>query len=592
MTKLYLPAIVSTGLAVALCGCIDNNYDLSDIDTTTEIKVNNLTLPLNLDPVTLSDIIKVEEGDRIHEVTVNGKTFYAVEETGDYHSDPVKINTFKADPQHLSPTTAHFSLIGDLSGRKNRKGATTLPSLDYSLTSPVINTLHYNATGIDKSIHSVKNLGMTDLALTLTISLNQKEAFSKASVTNVRLELPKGLTVTRTTPEGSSYDKASGILSIPELSLTDGSGAIGIVADAISLEANGCDINYNTHSLDLTTAFNVRSATAHLTPILSSNFPHDIDFNIVYSLGDFRATSFTGKVEYKIDGNGLHIDPIQLNDLPDFLADENTNLILANPQIYLQINNPVGTSDLNYRSGMIIRSHHKDGTSREFPLDPFTVGHNLGDGPYNFCLSPKTPDNVPPEFAKDIQHVLYPDLGSILSGNGLPSSLDLELVNPEIYLQDAVDFQLGRTLAPMEGTYRFLAPLALEGDADSGSRIIYTDTQDGWNDEDVEALTIETLSLSTNVTSALPLSAKLTAHPIDTDGNIISTVSVKGADIPAGCKDLPITIEITGTVEHLDGVTFTAEVRADGTGEPLAPAQTITLKNIRATVSGKYTKEF
>ena len=34
--------------------CIDENYDLGDIDSTVEVKVVDLVVPLNLDEITLS----------------------------------------------------------------------------------------------------------------------------------------------------------------------------------------------------------------------------------------------------------------------------------------------------------------------------------------------------------------------------------------------------------------------------------------------------------------------------------------------------------------------------------------------------------
>ena len=99
-------------MTMLLTGCIDNGYDLTDIDTTSEIKVNDLTLPVNLAPVTLSDIIAVgeNEDDKVKEVTINGKTFYAVEETGSFSSDPLRIDPFSAAPDPIYPTSAEFAL--------------------------------------------------------------------------------------------------------------------------------------------------------------------------------------------------------------------------------------------------------------------------------------------------------------------------------------------------------------------------------------------------------------------------------------------------------------------------------------------------
>ena len=46
-------------------GCVDDNYDLSDIDTTTRVEVKDLTIPVNIDAVTLSDILDLDDDSKI-----------------------------------------------------------------------------------------------------------------------------------------------------------------------------------------------------------------------------------------------------------------------------------------------------------------------------------------------------------------------------------------------------------------------------------------------------------------------------------------------------------------------------------------------
>ena len=65
MKKRTLPA---AGIMLMLAGgvvsgCIDDKYDLSDIDTTTELKVTDLTVPVEFDDVYLDQIIDVNEDD-------------------------------------------------------------------------------------------------------------------------------------------------------------------------------------------------------------------------------------------------------------------------------------------------------------------------------------------------------------------------------------------------------------------------------------------------------------------------------------------------------------------------------------------------
>lgn len=56
--------------AAAACllmtGCVDSNYDLSDIDTTSELRVDNLTLPINVDAMRLADVFDIEDSENFN----------------------------------------------------------------------------------------------------------------------------------------------------------------------------------------------------------------------------------------------------------------------------------------------------------------------------------------------------------------------------------------------------------------------------------------------------------------------------------------------------------------------------------------------
>lgn len=582
--------------AMTLTGCIDNGYDLSDIDTTTQVKVKDLIIPLNMEDVKLSDIITVNEGDKIQEVTINGKTFYAVQDSGKFHSDPVKIPSFEVKSTPISSNTAAFKLTGEANRRSRSTGAEIL---SYALKMPVNNALKYIAGSIDDAINSLDAIGVSNLTLQIDFTLKNASQFSAATLKDLQLTLPKGMSIKPKTRGLTDANYINGMLTIPQLTLEDGKCTLEIQADALNLKANGVGLESQGFTLD--SQFDISKATAELIPTNANSTPlPEISFDLDYKISDFNATSFTGYVEYDIDGNGLNINPIHLTDLPSFLDDQRTNLILSNPQIYLQINNPVGENNLDYSSGLNIISQW-DGSEKQFPFDKLTIPHTNGAGPYNFCLSPMPPEDVPAGYSKNLQPETYHGLGDILSGNGLPESLDLKLVKPQIFNQYASDFKLGRNLPGMEGKYLLLAPLALKGNSTSGSVIIYSDTKNDWNNSELDNLTIETLELMADVTSTIPFSATLEAYPLDKEGNRIMytaadgskvPVTVSGAVIPAGAKDEPIKIIMEGVITDLDGVTFEAVVRPDGKDTPLAPSQNIVLKNLKAKVGGYYTTDF
>lgn len=589
-----LAATAATTMTMLLTGCIDNGYDLTDIDTTSEIKVNDLTLPVNLAPVTLSDIIAVgeNEDDKVKEVTINGKTFYAVEETGSFSSDPLRIDPFSAAPDPIYPTSAEFALTGP-AGAKGRRRATA-DAQTYTLTAPVEKKLDYRADGIDKAIHSVTYTDLENLRMAFVFRMDGPQGIAGRELRDMSLRLPKGLRMADAA--GRTYDAATGTMTIASLPLdANGRGTLELNATGIDLAANGTDIDHESHSLLLDSHFTIDRASLVLTPAAGTtpaDMPRSVTVDVSYELGTFNATAISGAIEYDLEGEGLDMAPIELNDLPEFLAQDKTNLILHNPQIYLSVSNPLGADRLDSQTGMRLTALRDNQQPEAFTLDRFTIGHSRGEGPYNFCLSPVAPADVPEEYRSGMEHVGFASLSNVLSGKGLPKSIGVDLISPKVPMQNVAGFRLGRDLPRMEGTYRLLAPLALTGDAHSGSVIYYTDRKDGWNDEDIDAIVISTMKLTTEVSSTLPLNAVLTAHPLDKDGRVIDGVSVTGGNIPANAQDVPVELTMTGTVEHLDGIEFTAEVRPDGSSATLAPSQSMTLKKIRITVGGTYTKKF
>lgn len=308
------------------------------------------------------------------------------------------------------------------------------------------------------------------------------------------------------------------------------------------------------------------------------------------------ASAFSGIINYRLEG--MDIAPISLIDIPEFLSSPGTDIRLSNPQIYLGVNNPVADNSLDCTSGITLTAERNGMQSLSFSPDvnSFTIGHDAGvTGPYNFVLAPNSDDlTTPDRYASNLTFVKFTSLSDLLAvpegaayeNAGIPDRIGVTLDNPEIPEQYVTDFALGRDLNGVDGTYEVVAPLALENDA----VIIYTTTEDGWNDEDVDALTINKLSLTATVTNECPLGVEMYAWPIDVRGNRIPGVEVKSSYVGANSSNVALEIEMTGVITHLDGVIFEARVEGSDNSSALTPSTVITLKDIRARVSGYYEK--
>ena len=581
---LLLP--VMAGLVVSLSSCFDDNYDLSDIDTTTRISVTDLVVPVNIDEVTLSDIIVPDEGSKIQAVTINGQDFYALSEKGSFSSKPIEIKKVTAPAPKINSTKSTLSRI-DFFGAPGMMRA-PLGAVTYHLEG-ISTSFDYNGTNIDKSIVDIYSAKVEPILFKVEYKVTGLESLiDRMYFTDFSLYAPLGLTAT---PSIGDYDPASGIWNIGSADIVDGTISITIETIGVDFRQAGCYITPE-HTFSYAGQFNVIGGDLTIVPKIINGIPAELPDKIEvvsnYTCSDLVVNEFSGRINYQL--SGMNINPVYLTNLPDFLGGNETNIDLANPQIYLQVNNPVAGDNLDCSTGLTLSAIRQGEPTVDFTPDvnTITVRHDLGvAGPYNFALSPDQSKLSVPDAFSSPEFIQFSSLGQLLAGEGLPDRIGITLNDPQIPEQDVFDFALGRSLEGVKGQYELLAPLALN----AGSQIVYSDRVDGWSSDDLDAVVVEALTISANITNNTPLSAYLTVYPLDKNGNRMSGVEIQSTQIPANTEGMPFEIRLTGEVRLLDGVELEARVVADESTNPLSPSQTIKLDHIRARVSGYYEKE-
>lgn len=583
MKQNLLKTCVPLSALCLLSGCIDNKYDISDIDKTTQINVNDLVVPVNIDAIELSDIIELDDDSKIKIVNVNGKEVYAVTQDGTFSSDDINVAAFTAEKPQIDPAYAYFRI--DVPTRAQ------VQDYNYKLSRSETQDVSFKASNVDKAVKKITALEFKPLVIEMNMTASGLDSNTTLELPTVTFNFLKGLVIPQL-PSNYSYDDVEGKLTVTNLPYTDkatikitATGLDFTKADASLVEVNGEQQFIFDSGVDLDGG----DMILHMSYDNTVPSPADeIEFTLVTDVNELEATYFSGEIEYNLDGEGLNIDPVSLSDLPDFLADEKTDLILANPQIYINLNNPVANYDLGFETGLQLTSVRGDQRETFDPEDKVEVGYNHGvAGPYNFVISPVTPSDILPDYAQNIKHVEFSSLSNVLAGDGLPESLEINLVNPMLPTQTVERFELGSSIPGVEGKYEFLAPLALK----NGSVIIYSTTENGWADDDLDKLTIKSLTIDADATSTLPLGAEVFIHPLDKNGNSIPGVTVVPADLAAMAENAHLTMTVSGDIRELDGVKIEAVVRP-ASDDALAPTQTITLKNIRAKVSGFYLTDF
>lgn len=567
--KSKLPLAVLT--AMVLTACVDDAYDLSDIDTNAELKVNNLVLPLQIDDITLSDIFDLKSNSRIS--IVDGE--YVMMEDGEFTSESISIPEMHAD----APEPDHTEKILELIIPDEQVGYHG----EYLLKEDHSN-FKYEVVNISEHVTSLTKVN-AEISVDMTLEIKELDHtdHTRVEYRDLQVQMPKGLEIINCP---GMYDPKTGLLFVETLPVTDNVVNLHMDIKSIDLVTAGLSLDSVAHTMIFEDSVSVTGGRIIVETDNIASLPQTVTLikNCVFS--EIDITSFSGSIHYPLEG--IDIAPILLNDIPSVLNQEGTDIRVVNPQIYVSINNPLASYSIMAQTGITLSAHRPNAPVQNYTLDngSFVIGYADGNLQQQFCLSPKLPEHYCSGF-ENAKHVAYTSLGNVLSGNGLPAYIGVALDNPCIPNQQVNDFKVGVDLGKASGKYKFFCPLALA----DGSVIVYSERVDGWNDEDVDALVISTLEVSTLITTQLPVGVKLVGYPIDVNGNKINNVSIEGADIPAGAEDLPVTIRITGEVRHLDGICFEAKATSGADKVSLKPSQDVELKNIKVKVSGSYIKE-
>ena len=609
MKKTYLLTVI----LFALSSCVDENYNLSNLDTTVEVNITKLTVPLNVDSLVLDQVLDLEDNSRIKKAVVNGKEIYALVEEGSFKSGKIEIPGITTDSPDINPIKAKLNKSQRPKnsrrrgvGRKSERPLGIYPLSNISTS--------FNAKGeVDQTIKGIRKINV-DAAYNMKVDVSDDALMSKVdkiSFEGFKAKLPKGLEgkieiiADKSVDLSSLYDSSTGILDMsgekmtPELEeklmscLTTEKGTLELnfEIDAIDMDKASGEIKFENGLFEYIGNIKVEEGDIAIysdelkEEMTFDKLPNTIDYVCTPKLQEIVVEKFSGDIQYDIDG--IKIDAVKLNGLPDFFAQDETNIELANPQIYLKLNNPLANDQIYAEAGLEMVAKRNNKNDKYATLDDEVLKMDKMENV--FCLTSDV--NIKKEeMAAEYNNatvVPFTGLSSILIGNGLPDEININVVNPNIPKQEISDFKLDQKINPVEGTYMFFAPLALK---DANSRIVYTDTIDGWHNETMEKLTITEIVVNTNIKSDVPLNLALTFLPIDVNGNVFNNVKTTKMMVEANEKLQPIEFGIAGEIKGIDGLIIRA-VLTGSNGETITPDQKLTLNDLKITVSGQYVDE-
>lgn len=590
----WLPALS----LLALSACTDSAYDLSDIDTTAKFAAEELVVPINLDYAILDQVLDIDDDNEevIDTVDAAGNKIYAIRKEGTFQSDPISVSAFTVSNVDIKSTTTQLTLedlppAGYPGGVKARYVIATAEN-------PIVTTFEASTTNFDKSIKYIESVGVsTKFVIKIHLALNENggkiasNILRNIKIEGVKIQFPEGLTAKASR---GTFDPATGILDLSgQVLVPDNNGDMSVTLSVTALDATkeNVEASYDAGNRHLIYADQLAIVSGEANVYVDADFPRSVFLTSAPALDNIRVKSFTGRIEYEVED--FDIDPVNLGNIPDLINQSGTELMLENPQLYLSVTNPMASYDVYFKTGFQLTSRRKQ-KSQVFEIDANpTTGERTfrtvkGEEESHFVMTPHPDAEFLYKGYENPITVPFSGMRNILHGvDGIPTAIEVEAVNPILPEQRVENFVLGETLDAVKGRYAFYAPLQLSDD----SRIVYTDTIDGWNDKDVDAITIDKLVLNFDATTEVPFEMDLTVLPLGTDGKLMEGVTSTTAHVNAQAENQPIEISIEGNITHLDGLLIKAKLVSKGSESVLSPEMKLYMDNAQATVTGYYEKE-
>lgn len=603
MTRRALNCLLLSALGLTTA-CVDNSYDLTkDIDLTITVG-GDLTTPGNSsEEITLDDLFDVDYETSDLDTLDNGDFVLCV--NGDPTNSSVKVNDVTVDRSEATKSSKMLTFTSDMLVQ----GETSTMAIEDLNPEWQLKNNDIPEDVID--LEYADDIQHNDVVLRLETEGNTKGVILKKGL---RFTFPSYLQVALTDAFTSQWFA---------LSQVNGQTVMTLKND-YRLSSSGADWKVNINRIYFKSTGNVTvpagegflAATANTKAKVLFNVEIPVDGDVAVKAQDFPAGSSEvnfrlvshvvsnemamGRVRAKVNPDiDFTVSEVTIEDLPDFLTDNDVNADLTNPQVLLRVNNQ-SEVDVNLQAEL---HSYKEGNKLQTVVlgtDINTVNSKtirLKASTENLlCISPLN-ENVPNGYTW-VQVENLPDLIRTI-----PDLIKVENVEAKV-LQQFYTVELGVN-KEVHTDYDLNAPLEFGKEFS----IVYKDTLDGWS-EDIEKYEMKELEVSLSAINRIPLNLDLSAMAIDAQGHVMDDVLVEtDGFIAAGTKTEPNTKVLTftlkkkdgtriknldGLILRLDGKAFRGEDQSQSDtweSQTLNASQTLKLDDLKLRIKGGVTMD-
>lgn len=551
--------------------CVDNKYDLDkDIDMTINVGGEHLTIPAgSSDTAYLSKIIEVEEGDILQPDATT--RVYHLTKKDDIDVEPTTV-------KEVTISSANTDLTKELVGTGSSASASITTDLEEE------NNLTAKASDIDEALIELGALGTeTPASLTLVFEFLNTGNLTFGSVTakNLEIQLPNFLMF----KEGEVEEGNKLILNDEELKNAQKVlHVIGYEFGEKAGEGEKPDEN-RTITIDGKVTMKGQVVTSEIGGSGSLTMAMHV------TLGEMTANSVTGVIQPNIKAETTDIE---LNDLPDFLKDEETRLDITNPVILLIAENPLATP---VQIDAVL-TPMKNNTQIEGKEVKIGKGYDkkpieLAPNKKNLIALSRTGESS----IEEATNVKVEDINNLLET--IPDDIEVDL-KPVVRYEEYYTAELGKPYE-MKSSYEVDVPLSFE----QGLNIVYNDSIQDLNKDlnDLDKVGLKNMKVILSVDNAIPLKLQLKAENVqikDVYGNELSAVkktieedkqyvaeSTDGEKPATSELVLNLTSDDTAFLSKIDRICFKiTAVTGSTTGVPLKDTQWLKITSIKLSVPG------
>ena len=551
--------------------CVDNKYDLDkDIDMTVNVGGEHLTIPAgSSDTAYLSKIIEVEEGDILQPDATT--RVYHLTKKDDINVEPTTV-------KEVTISSANTDLTKELVGTGSSASASITTDLEEE------NNLTAKASDIDEALIELGALGAeTPASLTLTFEFLNTGNLTFGSVTakNLEIQLPDFLMFEK----GEVEEGNKLILNDEELKNAQKVlHVIGYEFGEKAGEGEKPDEN-RTITIDGKVTMKGQVVTSRIGGSGS------LEMTMHVTLGEMTANSVTGVIQPNIKAETTNIE---LNDLPDFLKDEETRLDISNPVILLRANNPLATPvEIDAVLTPMKNNTQIEGKKVEIGSGNEKTPVVLASGENVIALS-RTGECTIEGVTSNVK---VEDINNLLET--IPDDIVVDL-QPVVRNEDYYTAKLGWSYE-MPSSYEVDVPLSFE----QGLNIVYNDSIQDLNKDlnDLDKVGLKNVKVILSVDNAIPLKLQLKAENVqikDVYGNELSAVkktieedkqyvaeSTDGEKPATSELVLNLTSDDTAFLSKIDRICFKiTAVTGTTTGVPLKDTQWLKITSIKLSVPG------